>query len=143
MRLKIGRVVNIDKDVNLLDLSPLDRVIVSATKAYHNTSMYRRRYAETEEKKEEQRRKIRETLTDSLLAVIHSELDYNKTLKAKDDKCFAMLVKVPARFKNYLVEVLGSHEFDAYNTTVVPPSRSVSKFFDAPYLVYIESKGGD
>ncbi len=132
-----------DKDVNLVDLSPLDRIIASATNAYHNTKMYQRRYAETVEKQEEQKRKVRETLTDSLISVIRPELEGNVTLEERNDKCFAMLIKVPARFKGFLTDVLSSHEFDAYSTRIIPPSRSLSKFYDAPYLVYIESKGGD
>ena len=143
MRIKVGRIVDLDKEVSLFDLSPLDRVIASAIHAYHNTSMYKRRYAETEEKFEEQRRKIREKLTDSLLAVIHPELDFNKTLSKKDDKCFALLLKVPARFKSFLPDVISSHEFDAYSIKIIPPVQSLSKFFDAPYLLYVESKGGD
>lgn len=143
MRLKVGRVVDMDKDINLMDLSPLDRIISAATNAYHGTSMYQRRYAETVEKQEEQKRKVRETLTDSILSVIQPELEGNSTLGERGDKCYAMLVKIPARFKGFLADVLTSHEFDAYSTTIIPPSESISKFFDAPYLVYIESKGGD
>lgn len=143
MRIKIGRVVNTEKEVNLIDLSPVDRVIASATNAYHNTNMYRRRFAETEEKKEEQRRKVRETLAESILAVIQPELDGNKTLSAKGDSCQGMLIKVPARFKAFLPDVLSSHEFDAYATTIIPPSRSLAKFCESPYLVYVENKGGD
>lgn len=141
MRIKVGKVVDLDKDVNLADLTPLDRIISAATNAYHNTSMYRRRYAETEERLEEQRRKVRETLTDSLLSVISPELEGNKTLQAKDDTCVGMLVKVPHRFEGFLAEVLQSHEFDAYKTTVIPPTRSLRKFCSAPYLVYIENRG--
>ena len=143
MRVKVGRVVDLDKDVSLADLSPMDRIIASATNAYRNTTMYKRRYAESEEKKEEQRRKIREALTDGLLSVIHPELEANKTLSERGDKCFAILVKIPARFKHYIADVTGSHEFDAYNIKVIPPSRSLAKFFDAPYLLYVENKGGD
>lgn len=143
MRLRVGRIVDMDKDINLIDLSPLDRIIASAMNAYHNTSMYQRRYAETVEKQEEQKRKIRETLTDSLLSVIQPALDANATLESRGDKCQGMLLKVPSRFKRFLTDVLSSHEFDAYNTNIIPPSKSLSKFFDAPYLVYIESKGGD
>lgn len=142
MRIKIGRVVDVSKDVNLADLGPLDRIIASAKNAYYNTSMYKRRFAETEEKKEEQRRKVRETLTESLLSVISVELENNKTLRDKDDKALAVLLKVPSRFKNFLVDVLDSHEFDAYSTTIIPPDRSLSKFVEAPYLVYVENRGG-
>lgn len=143
MRIKVGRIVDVDKDVNLSDLSPLDRIIASATNAYRNTSMYRRRYAETEEKLEEQRRKIRETLTDSLLSVITPELEANKTLESRGDKTVGMLIKVPARFEKFLSDVLQSHEFDAYETTVIPPDKSLKKFCTAPILVYVENRGGD
>lgn len=143
MRIKVGRLVNTAKDVNLADLSPLDRVIAAATNAYENTSIYKRRFAETEEQKEEQRRKVRETLTDSLLSVITPELDANKTLSEKGDRCLGMLIKVPSRFKYFLADVVQSHEFDAYTTVIIPPSKSLSKFCDAPYLLYVENKGGD
>ena len=143
MRVKVGHLVDTEKDVNLIDLSPLDRVIAAATNAYHTTSLYQRRYAETEEKKEERRRKVREKLTDSLLAVIHPELDANTTLSNKGDKCHAMLLKVPSRFRRYLSDVLELHEFDGYYTQIIYPSKSISKFCDAPLLVYVESRGGD
>lgn len=143
MRVLVGRLVDVDKDVNLADLSPIDRVLAAAINAYHNTGMYRRRFAETEEKREEQRRKVRETLSDSLLACIHPELEANKTLGEKGDRCKGILLKVPARFKKYLVDVLQAHEFDAYNTQIIPPTRSVAKFCDAPYLLYVENKGGE
>lgn len=143
MRVKVGRTVDVDQDVNLADLSPLDRIISSAINAYRNTSMYRRRFAETEEKKEEQRRKVREALTDSLLAVIHPELDSNVTLSKKGDTCVGLLVKVPPRFKKFIRDVLEAHEFDAYSITIIPPSKSLSKFCDPPYLLYIENRGGE
>ena len=141
MRVKVGHVVDVEKDVNLVELSPLDRIIAAATNAYHSTSLYQRRYAETAEKKEEQRRKVREKLTDNILSVIHPELDANSTLSSRDDVCYAMLIKVPNRFKVFLADVLSSHEFDAYNTQIIAPAKSLSKFCDAPYLVYIENKG--
>lgn len=142
MRVKVGRVVNMDKDINLADLSPLDRIIASAKNAYQNTSLYQRRYAETEEKREEQKRRIRETLTDSILAAIQPELLENRTLEGKSDKCAAVLIKVPSRFKQFLSEVVTAHDFDAYNVVIIPPSSSISKFCDPPYLLYIENKGG-
>lgn len=143
MRLRVGQLVDTSRDINLVDLKPLDRIIASATSAYHNTSMYKRRYAETEEKREEQRRKVRETLTDSLLSVIHPELDVNKTLESQGDRCYGMLLKVPARFQSFLADVIQAHEFDAYSITIIPPVKSIGKFCNPPYLLYVESKGGD
>lgn len=143
MRIKVGRVVDATKDINLADLSPLDRIVASITNAYHNTSMYKRRFAETEERREEQRRKVWETLTDNLLAVIHPELEGNKTLGARGDRCHGILIKVPARFKSFLEDVIAAHEFDAYNVIIIPPTRSIAKFCNAPYLLYVENKGGN
>ncbi len=142
MRIKVGRLVDVEKDVNLADLSPLDRVIAAATNAYRNTKMYKRRYAETEEKREAQRRKVREALTDSILAAIHPELDLNKTLKDKGDTCIGVLLKIPARYHVFLHDVLEAHEFDAYSTMIIPPSKSLCKFSNPPYLLYVENRGG-
>lgn len=142
MRIKIGRIVNTEKDVNLADLSPLDRVIASGINAYHNTGMYRRRFAESEERKEEQRRKIRESLIDNILSVVTSEMDNNKLASTKGDECEALLLEVPARFKPFISEAIESHEFDAYEITVVAPSRLLSKFADPPYRLYVEHRGG-
>lgn len=105
--------------------------------------MYRRRYAETEEKKEEQRRRVREALSDSLLAAIHPELDANTTLGKVNDVCTGMLLKVPARYKQFINDVILTHEFDAYEIVVIPPSRSLSKFSNPPYLLYVKSRGGE
>lgn len=141
MRIKVGQIVNIDKDVNLNDLKPVDKIIASATSAYRNTAMYRRRYAETEERKEEARRAIRTSLTDNLLAVIFPQLHENKLLAEKGDVCDAILVEVPERFVPYINDVIESHEFDAYNIVVVPPTRMLQKFASPPYLLYITNKG--
>ena len=142
MRVEVGRIVNVDEDVNLSDLSPIDRIIASGINAYRNTGVYRRRYAETEERKEEQRRRIRETLIDSLLQVITAEMEQNNLASKKGDECSALLLEVPARFKTFLYDAIESHEFDAYEITVVPPSKLLSKFADPPYLVYITGRGG-
>lgn len=141
MRIKVGRIVNIDKDINLSDLSPLDRVIASAMNAYRNTGMYRRRYAETEERKEEQRRKIRETLIDSILAVVTQELENNTLASSKKDICSAVLLEVPARFTPFLTEAIEAHEFDAYKLTIIPPSHLLRKFADPPYRLYVTHGG--
>lgn len=142
MRVKVGQLVDVDKPVNLVDLSPLDRVIAAATNAYRNTPMYRRRFAETEEKREEQRRRVRETLSEALLTAITPEIDANKTLAPKEDVCKAVLLKVPSRFEPYLSEVIASHEFDAYSTVIVAPSKTIRKFCKPPTLLYVESREG-
>lgn len=142
MRIKVGRVVNVDAEVNLADLSPLDRIIAAGVSAYHNTGMYRRRFAENEERREEQRRKVRESLIDSLLTVVTSELGDNKLLRERGDECVGLLVSIPPRFKSFLQEAVDSHEFDAYQMTIIPPSRLLSKFSDPPYLVHIVNRGG-
>lgn len=142
MRIKVGQIVDTDAEVNLLDLKPLDRIIASAINAYHNTGMYRRRFAENEERKEEQRRKIRESLIDSVLSVISEQMDKNALLKDRGDECVGMLISVPARFQSFLQDVVTSHEFDAYEVTIIPPSKLLAKYASAPYLLHIANRGG-
>lgn len=142
MRILVGRVVDVDADVNLADLSPLDRIIASATNAYRNTGLYKRRYAESEERRQEQLRKVRESLTDNLLSVITPNLVENKMLKSKGDECRGLLLEVPYRFNYCLAEVVSTHEFDAYDITIIPPSKMLSKFAKPPSLLYVKYKGG-
>lgn len=141
MRVQVGRLVNVDADVNLLDLKPLDRIIAAGMNAYRNTGMYRRRYAETEERREEQRRKVREALTDSLLSIIYAQLEDNQLLREKSDECCGLLIEIPARFISILSDVLDSHEFDAYDTTVVAPDKLLLKFATPPYMLYVCRRG--
>lgn len=142
MRLQIGRIVNVDTNVNLMDLSPIDRIIAAGLNAYHNTAIYRRRYAETEERRAEQQRKVREALVDNLIATIYPQLDENALLKDKGDVCSGILIEVPPRFTPMLSEVIEAHEFDAYDITIIPPSKLLSKFADPPYMLYVCNKGG-
>ena len=142
MRIKVGRLVNVDADVNLADLSPLDRIIAAGLNAYHNTNLYRRRFAESEERRAEQQRRVREALVDNLVSVIYPQLEENQLLASKGDVCNGILVEVPSRFTSMLSEVIESHEFDAYDITVIPPSKLLSKFADPPYMLYICNKGG-
>ena len=142
MRIKVGRVVDVDAEVNLVDLSPLDRIIAAVTNAYRNTNIYRRRFAETEERRQEQLRKVRDSLTDNLVAMIVPNLVDNKLLGEKGDECKAILIEVPHRFNYCLAEVVQGHEFDAYEITIIPPSKLLSKFAKPPSLLYIENRGG-
>lgn len=142
MRIQVGKIVDVDAGVNLQDLKPLDRIIAAGINAYRNTAMYKRRYAETEERKEEQKRNVREALIDNLLSIIYAQLEENQLLQDKDDLCTGIVIKIPARFTPYLQDALESHEFDAYETTIIPPSRLLSQFADAPYLLYVRHKGG-
>lgn len=140
MRVKVGRVVDLTKDVNLSDLSPLDRIIASATNAYQNTNFYRRRVAETQEKLDEQTRKVKEALANNILAIISQQLRDNKLLGEKGDKCVGLLLKVPNRFVPYLSEVISMQEFIPYSINIIPPSKAAQRFMDAPYLLYVESR---
>lgn len=141
MRVEVGKKVDVDQDVNLIQLSPLDRIIASATNAYRNTSIYRRRFAESEERKNEMMRKRREVLTDSILSVLYKQLHNNSILQSKGDTCVGILISVPHRYTRYLRDVLSTHDFDPYNVTVIPPNRSIAKFADPPTLLYVESRG--
>lgn len=142
MRVKVGRVVNTDVEVNLADLSPVDRIIAAATSAYKNTSMYRRRFVQDEEYRESKKRKIRESLTDNILSVIYNQLDRSKLLSDRGDEPAGILVEVPARFTPFISEVVQSHEFDAYELHIIPPNKALARFATPPYLLFITHRGG-
>lgn len=142
MRIKIGEIVNPDASVNLADLKPLDKIIAAAMNAYHNTNMYRRRYAETEERKQEQLRKIKESLTDNILSTIVPELEQNQLLAEKGDVCAGVLLEIPARFKSCIAEVIEAHEFDAYEMTLIHPNSMLSKYSSPPLLLLVTNRGG-
>lgn len=142
MRIQVGRVVNADVEVNLADLKPLDKIKAAAINAYHNTGIYKRRFAESEEQKEAQRRKVREAFIDDLLAAIQPELLNNSLLSRKDDQCVGILVEVPARFVQFVDEVITAHEFDAYDIVPIRASKLLVKVADPPCLLYITHKGG-
>ena len=142
MRIKIGRIVNTDVEVNLADLSSIDRIIAAATNAYKNTSMYRRRYSQDEEYRENKKRKIRESLTDNILSVIYNQLDKSKLLEDRGDEPAGILVEIPPRFTPFLNEVVQSHEFDAYEMHIIPPNSVITRFCKPPYLLFITHRGG-
>ena len=142
MRIQVGKVVNTDQQVNIADLSPLDRIISSTIHAYKNTAMYRRRYSDTEEKRQEQLRRVRESLVESILAVVSVELEQNKSLKSKDDTCKALLLEVPSRFQQFFPDILSIHEFDAYEMHIIKPSQILSKFANPPLMLLVTNRGG-
>lgn len=142
MRIKIGRIVNADVDVNLADLKPLDKIIAAAINAYHNTNMYRRRYAETEERMQKQLRKVKESLIDNLVATIVPELEQNRLLSERGDVCTGLLLEIPPRFKKCLPEVIEAHEFDAYQLTIIQPNQMLSRYANPPLLLLVTNRGG-
>lgn len=142
MRIQVGKVVNADAEINLSDLSPLDRIIAATISSYRNTGLYKRRFAESEEQREAQRRRIQEALIDGLLASIKPEMVDNVSLAEKGDTCRGILVEVPSRYTPFIEEAIASHDFDAYNIVHIPPSKLLGKFANPPHLLYITNKGG-
>ena len=140
MQIEIGKIVDTDADVNLVSLKPIDRIIAAATNAYHNTKLYKRKATEEAEKREKKRRKAREACTDALLSIINQELASNKTLMSKGDKCKAILVQAPYKFEPFLKEVIESHEFDAFDITIIKPTSFLSRVADVPSLLHIKAK---
>lgn len=140
MRIKVGQIVDIDKEVSLRDLTPLDRIIASCQQAYRNTKFYQRRYAQTQEKLEQQQHKVKEVLFNNLLGIISEQLRDNKLLAEKDDVCESILIEVPARFEQFLREVISMKEFLPYEVTIVEPNKLVQKFAKVPCLLHISNR---
>lgn len=141
MRIKIGRVVDVSKPVNLVKLSKFDRILYSALEAYHNNPFYLRRVAETVEKEEERKRQLREHLTDGLLSVIYNQITMNQILKTKNEKCIAVLIEIPSKYTQFIDDVISTSDFIAYDMQHIKPNRDASKFSkDLPHLVKISQR---
>lgn len=135
MRLKVGRIVDVSKDVNLLDLKPMERIVAAARNAYENTSYYRRRVADSEEAREEKKLKIRMFLQDNLLAVLQKvQKDFS------NKQVSSVLLKVPSKYEAFIDDVLASRDFSEYDVTVIHPRYSASKYCSPPILVYVRVK---
>ena len=139
MRVKVGQVVDTDKDVNLSDLKPVDRIIAAAMNAYKSTAIYKRRFSESEERKAELNRKRREALTDAILGTAFKYLERSGALP-DGSNCDSVLVSVSPKYTKYLYDILESHSLDAFQVKLVPPSKDLSKFIEAPYLLHISKR---
>ena len=141
MRVKVGRVVDVSKPVNLVKLSKFERILYSALEAYHNNPFYLRRVAETTEKEEERKRQLREYLTDGLLSVIYNQITMNQYLSTKNEKCTAILVEIPPKYTPFIDAVIATKDFIAYDMQHIKPNRDASKFSkDLPHLVRISQR---
>lgn len=141
MRIPIGKVVDTSKDVDLSSLSPLDKIIAAATSAYHETSIYQRRFAENEERANERLRKRRELLLSALLSVTYQHLEKGVGIPSTEHSCDKILVEVSPKYTPLLNDVLSLNDLDSYDIQVINPSRSLSKFCKAPVLLLIEKRG--
>ncbi len=142
MRVLIGKEINIDKPVNLIDLKPIDRVLYSAVYAFHQTKYYTRRIAQTAEKEEERKRLIRENLIDDLLAMIHQQITLNNSLIGKQDTCNAILISIKPKYVPFIDEVITAKDFTAYILEHIKPDKSIDYHsHNLPHLIYIERRG--
>lgn len=137
--MKIGRVVDLSQPVNLRDLKPFERIVVAVQSAYQSTELYRRRFAESEEQKEEARRKVLSSLITNLSATL---LPFESTnlLEGKGDIARAVVIEVPVRYSEFVEEALTAHEFDAYNIRIITASELLVKHADVPCLLYVEKR---
>lgn len=141
LRVLVGKMVNVEKPVNLMDMSRLDRIIYSAISGYHNTSFYRRRIAQTEEREEERRRQLRDSLTDGLLSVIYKQLTTNQLLADKNDVCVAVLIEIPVKYVPFIEDVINTKDFIAYEITHIRPNRDAERFSkNLPHLIRIAQR---
>lgn len=137
--MKIGRLVDIDHPVNLSELKPLERIVVSATYAYRNTDLYKRRFAESEEQKEAAKRKQLDTLINIIQATI-MPFDQGNILESVGDEATAIVIEIPPRYKAFLDDAIASHEFDAYRMHIVAANELLAKHANIPALLYIEKR---
>lgn len=141
MRVLVGKVVDVEKPVNLVTLSRVDRVLYSAIDGFRKMQFYRRRIAKTQEREEEEKRQLREHLTDGLLSIIYNQITMNTLLDTKNDKCCAVLVEIPHKYVAFIDDVLATTDFIAYDVTHIKPSKDAQKYSrKLPHMVKITQK---
>lgn len=141
MRITVGKIVDVDCPVNLSELAPIDRIIYSAIDAFHKLPFYKRRLAQSKEREEEENRRIRETLLDGILSVVHLQIDMNHLLNSKNDKCKAILLEIKPRYVRFIDEVISVKDFSGYKIEHIKPNRDILKFnSNLSHLIYITQR---
>lgn len=135
MRIPVGKVVDVSKEVNLADLKPLDRIIAATIQQWRSTSWYKRRVADTEEAREEKRRAIILAFQKSILAAVQRGMRSHPMEGAAPVN--AVLLEIPYRYNEFLETAIKSRDFDIYDCRIVTPSRALSKFAKPPTLLYV------
>lgn len=134
MRTLIKRVVDLDKEPELSELKPLDRVKTAIRFKYRQSAIYRNKLEKTQNELLRQRMKDIEDLKTLLLHLIQKDLVNNKNVKS-------VRLLVPRYFKDVLDETLQSVDFLAFDIKVIKENKDfLLAFPDMKILLEVKLK---
>ena len=127
IRVKVRSIVDTDKQVNLNELKPVDKVIAGFVSQWHQTKFYK-------------------NMVKRESAFTHAELNKNASLAKHDTKCVEIVLAIDAKYKESLGRVMQRKDFISYNLELIEENSDMRKAFNnMPIPLKITKKvvGGD
>ena len=146
IRVKVRSIVDTDKQVNLNELKPVDKVIAGFVSQWHQTKFYKNMVKRESEQEFARITKMDEQLSETILAFTHAELNKNGSLAKHDTKCVEIVLAIDAKYKESLGRVMQRKDFISYNLELIEENSDMRKAFNnMPIPLKITKKvvGGD
>lgn len=106
MRVKVRKTLDVDKPVNLRQLTPSEKIKAGFLVQWHQTKMYQRYKLRKDEELYSKQIKEDEALKSLLLANLYGELSKNNTMSEKGKECDEVIITVNYRFKESLQRLM-------------------------------------
>jgi hypothetical protein len=146
MKVKIREVVDIESEIDLTKLSPLQKILVALRREYRDTKYYRNKMEREMEKDYRQRTAKEERLKEIILTQVHEELIRNTEMSKRGLTCAAIQFAVARHFEDTLREIVKHKEFISFDIRFIPCNKDLLRSFNKiPVLIEVRLKmvGGD
>lgn len=150
MRVKVRRVLDTSKPINLRQLPPLDKIKAGIISQWQTTTFYKRNKQRQEEAEYMQMMQRDENLKSYLLAFLYRELGQNSTLSQMDKQCESVIITVNQQYEDSLKRLLpalfglpgeANKDFISYDIVRVPENADIRRAFkEMPILLKCSKK---
>ncbi len=141
MRVKIRKVLDMNKPINIRTLQPVMKIYVGFMMKYRESDSYQRKLNRSLEAAAVARMQRDEKLKQLLLAQIYRELGSNFELGKQGKTCTNIIISVDAAYHKSLDRVLSHKDFLPYDIRRVPENSDLRKAFkNMPYLIEVSKK---
>lgn len=153
MKVKVRDSINTTKQINLRDLTPVQKVTVAIQCAIDESKMMQNKRRRKEQASYQARLREEDTLKNVILTKAYQALilnTYNKKKKSTTDEVF---IKVDGKYKYLLFDeidqegalvhtsILKHSDFAQYNVSIVPECQDIRRAFpEMPYLLKLTRK---
>lgn len=141
IRVKVRSIVDTEKQINLKELKPADKIIAGFISQWHQTKFYRNMKKRESEQEFARITKMDEQTKETILAFIYAELNRNSSLAKYDEHCTEIIIKVDAKYKESLERIITHKDFISYNLQLMEENSDMRKAFsNMPILLKISKK---